>query len=476
MLFEGLMRHDESGNLDLGLAQSFSIDKSQLEYTFTLREAQWSDGGMITAYDVEYSWKRILQMNLHSANSNLMYFIKNAQKYVQNECDLSEVGIHAIDEKTLHVTLENPTPFFLEMLTVSIFKPIPSKIDEMYPNWDADISSELHCSGPFRVKTFKRGVGLILEKNPYYWDEEVVVLEEIELAYLPDCQTQAFLFKNGELDWFGQPLGIFDYDAYDNVGNPEPITQKAVYSSFWIQVNTNHPVLSNKNIRKALSFAINRQEIVHHVMQDHVKEAYTFLPTAFNLEKIPSIEGKTLDEAREAFKNGLEELGITKEAFPSIQLTYVSIGMNKKIAEVIQDQVKDILGVQLSLAQREWKVHLDSVTHGNFQLAELGWFSSYPDPSYFLYLFEDKDCKDNYSRWSNTKYTELIHKLKKEYNSQRRIELIVQLDQILTEEHPVIPIYNSTYSYAKNKHLKNVVLSEMGIIDFKYASLSNEEK
>ena len=474
MLYEGLMSHDELGGLSLGLAESFSINKEQTEYTFILRDACWSNGMPITAYDVEYSWKGVLSHHLFSGNTTLMYFLKNAKKHMQGECKISEIGVKALNEKTLLVILENPTPFFLELLTVSIFKPVPNLIDERRKGWDTSFSQEILTSGPFRIKHYQRGMGLTLEKNPNYWDQEVVSLNEIELVHISDTQTQALLFKNKELDWYGQPIGAFDGDAYANIGQPEPVHHRPVYAVVWLQVNTENPILSNKNIRKALSYAINRQEIVNHVVKKRVVECNTFLPNTHGDEIEPLIV--TEEDARQALEQGLTELGLTKNELPPIELTYVQLGANQKVAEVIQNQVRETLGIQISLMNREWKIFLDAVARGSFQLAEIAWFSSYPDPSYFLYMFQDKGAKNNYSRWENKRYTELTHMLTKEWRNEKRAIIIAELNQIATEEFPVIPLFTTTYSYAMNPRLTNVVISEMGIADFKYAKLVNEEK
>lgn len=468
MLYDGLMRRDEHGNLDCGLAKSFTIDACHKEYTFVLRDAFWSNGDPITAYDVEASWKGALHPQFASSNTSLLFFLKNAKAYTTGECSLDEVGVTALNDKTLHVTLENPTSYFLEMLTISIFKPVQKRIaQEKSLEIDACLAS-----GPFRIKSFRRSVGLTLEKNPLYWDAESVQLDEIEVAYLPDLQTQAYLFKQGELDWIGQPFSSFDHIAYENIGSPEPLQKHDAFAVFWLHVNTEHSLMKNKHVRKAISYAINRGDIVDHVLDRLAHIPDGVLPNSLNTRSESILKDTGPKRAVEVFNQGLQELGMNPNNVPKIELNYVSIGTNSKIAEIIQRQLHDTLGLEVTLKSQDWKVMLDSVKRGHFDLAEFAWYASYPDPSYFFHLFENRGSEVNYSRWEHDEFLLLVKELSQAKTEKYRRELILKLNEILVEELPVIPIYDPVYSFVTSKKVKNVVFSEMGIADFKYVSIS----
>lgn len=473
MLYEGLMTHNEHGDLDFGVASSFEIDKSGTRYLFKLRDCRWSNGDKVTAFDFEYAWINALNPEKPSKSGRSLYTIKNARAYVRKEVGREEVGIKVIDDTTLQITLEQPSPFFIEQLSTIPYMPVYKKRAMAVPGWATLLSREYVSNGPFVIDSFQRSVGLQVKKNPLYWDAQAVHLDRIEVAYVPDNLTQAYLFKNGKLDWLGLPFTAFDYEAFDSLSITHEVQHKEVLGAFWLQMNTTREILSNKNIRKAISCAINREEIAKYVLRSEVIPAFRFLPRGFYVDQKTTLSADVL-QAKEYLAKGLAELGLKKEDIPPLSLSYVLLGSNKSIAEVIQSQLKSRLDLSIDLKQTEWKVHLDNVARGNFDIGQIAWFASYRDPMYFFKMFSRKESTANYSRWENARYKELLILAETTTSDTVRSQIFEEMEQIILDELPVVPIYFSCNPFITSKTLKGVQLNDLGLTSFKYARVLSD--
>ena len=314
MTYDGLMRCLPGGEVEFALAKKIDISSDQLVYTFFLREAFWSDGKPITAYDFEASWKGVLDPP--KACAFLFYPIKNAEKCVKKEVSIDEVGIWAIDEKTLRVVLESSTPYFKKLTAFPTFLTAPSH--------DSNFKT---LNGPFLIQSLLENHEIVLKKNPFYWNQNNVFLDEIHISIIPDESTALEMFENGDLDWLGGPLCPLPPDAIDKLKDKPVFIPNA--ASTICTFNTQGFPFSNPHLRKAFGLSIDREEIVEKVTGAGQVPATSMLPPAFSKQNYPLTNP---EKAKEHFQKALEELGIEAKQLQSLILYYRPTQIEKRLS------------------------------------------------------------------------------------------------------------------------------------------------
>lgn len=459
MLFEGLMRTANDGSLTKALAESYTISADQKKYQFKLREAYWSNGMRVIAEDFEYAWKSIIDPSIPTQGTSDFYPIKNVKAIVRGELPVEHAGVKAIDNRTLLVELENPTPYFLELTATSAFSPVNSILAKQ----NEDVSTV--SNGPFVLKERRMHDRMLLEKNPLYWNQEQVNIDRIEVIIVEDANTQLALFEKNKIDWFGKPFAKLPLDAVPTLKEKnilQTFPERAVY---WYFFNTEKFPFHYQKIRKAFALAINREAIVEHVLKEDEWPA-TSVNRGLSFFQDGDVAG-----ARVLFDEGLEELKLTRQTFPKVKLSYCSIETNHRIAAAVQQQWQQALGIEVELDPQEWTAYYDNLTSGNYQVGGLSWHARVRDPIYNLQLFVYKDDRLNISNWEHPIFQELVEDAIEETNPTKRSDYLTLAEAFLMEEMPVIPIYFLSISYAKNPMLENVYLSEINEIDFSRASM-----
>ncbi|MBI2743319.1 MAG: peptide ABC transporter substrate-binding protein [Chlamydiales bacterium] len=473
MCFEGLMRLGQGSAPELALANQVLISEDGKSYTFTLREASWSDGTPITAMDFEKSWKTILDPSFPSEIGLDLYILKNAKAAREGKLPLDQVGVKAVDARTLQVELSYPHPHFLLMVTSHTFLPVPSHIPEAYPNW-AENEKHYVSSGPFKLKEWKHYNQITLEKNPDYWDAQAVKLNEIQLAIIEDENTELAMFENGELDWAGSPLSQLPIDALPTLMKKKEVNLYDLSGVYYFIFNTREFPFNNVKMRRAFSLAINRQAIIENVTQGRQKPATSLIPPSMWKEEISYFKDADITEARRLFAEALKELNITKSELPSLALSYNTSAAHHKIAQAIQQQWVEAFGVQVHLENKEWKVFLDEVYHHQFQIARMGGIAAINDPADFLEASRYYPSSRNQSQWYSPRYAALMDKSEQTKDAETRKAILREAEKILIEEMPIAPIYFYTGAFLKKPYLKDVFVSELSELDLKHAYLEKE--
>ncbi|WP_194847968.1 peptide ABC transporter substrate-binding protein [Candidatus Neptunochlamydia vexilliferae] len=472
MLYEGLMRLDSNGNVVPALAESVAVSEDRMTYTFTLRNSSWSNGDPVTAYDFEYAWKKSVDPKYAQTGASTFYAIKNVAACLKNEASIDEVGVKSIDDKTLEVELEHPAPYFLYLCTCPTYSPVHKKIDCDHPGWGSTLNPYFISNGPFKLKKWKKGVEISLERNPLYFDAVNVRLSGISVQIIEDPNTQIFLFEKGELDWIGHPFNPLPIDVIGDFQEDGALDCVEAYGVSWYFLNTEQPPFNNKNFRKAVAYAINRKEIIDHVLKLGETPAMGILNGELAVQEKPHFEDGNIMLARKYLKEALKEM--ETEELPSIVLSQRANPLTSRVSQVIQDQLRVALGLKVEIDQVDWPVHLDRVSKGNYEMGEMGWYSLLKDPIYMLDTFRGRHLASNMSRWEHPHYQELLKKSDAEIDPKKRKEYLRQAETLLMEEMPIIPLcFNSQY-YLKNKNLKGVYVSPLKEIDFRYASFSEE--
>jgi len=471
MCFDGLTRLTPQGDVELSLAKSCVISEDGLSYVFTLKEAYWSDGNQLTAYDFEKSWKSLLDPLFPSQGAFLLYPIKHAKQAKAGEVALESVGIKAIDSTTLQIELEHPSPHFFELLTCSCFYPYTDRV--AIHNRACLEKKEGHflSLGPFYIEKYKPQHTISLRKNPHYWDKDRVQLEGIEVFFVSDQNTELSMYEQGELDWVGSPCTSLPTEAMNSLKKRSDFHEYSIPGLYYYAMNTQKPPLSNANIRKALSLAINRRELSEHAIQMNMEPATRLIPMMLRTNTPLTFRDADKEKAKAYFLQGCAELGYKPNNFPKITLSYnAGIGMHFKLVQAIQQEWKETLGINTELATLEWKVYLDSLAQHDFQIARLGIYSPSLDPAFFLELFAYKNGFNNHGGWHHPSFEKLFISAVTTLDANKRLAFIQEAEELFLEEMPIIPLFFYRNSYLKKNSLHNVVLTN-GQLDFKWAKI-----
>ena len=466
--FEGLTRVGKDNKVHEAAAESYTVSEDGKKYTFKIRDNKWSNGDAVTAKDFEFAWKRALDPKTASNYAYQLYYVKGAEAYNKGTGKVEDVGVKAVDDKTLEVELNNPTPFFLELVAFKTYFPVNQKVVEGNEKWAMDAKT-IVGNGPFKMETWEHKSKLIVVKNDNYWDKDNVKLDKIEFSMVEDENTELSMFENGELDWAGSPTSALPTDAIPALKESGKMTTQPIAGTYFYRFNTEKAPFNNAKIRKAFAYAIDRQGLIDNILQAGQLPATGYIPMSMALNKDGYFKDKDLEAAKKMLEEGMKEAGISK--FPAITLSYNTSEGHKKIAEAIQDQWKKNLGVDVKLENKEWKVYLDDVHQGKYQVARAGWLGDFNDPINFLEMFKDKDGGNNDTRWENPKYKELLNQSALEPDLEKRKAILAEAEQILMDEMPIMPIYYYTQSWVKNDKVDGVIIDGLGAVDYKYADI-----
>lgn len=480
MFFEGLSRISKSGDVELALAKDVAISQDGLEYTFHLRKSQWSNGEPVTSFDFAESWKTILDPQFPTDIASQLYPIKNARKAKLGEIGLDQVGIETPDADTLIVQLEQPVPYFIDLVSMPSFFPVPTKIVNANSEW-AFSTDGFVCNGPFMPESWKRSDQIAVIKNPRYWQAKQVHLNRMDLMMI-SADTELRMFETGNLSWAGSPLTIVPYDALDNLKTEGKLQTKPFCATYFFRVNTADLIGDKKNplgspfLRKALAYALNRSEITEHVLQGGQTPAKSLVPPEMGLSEKGYFYDNHPEKARAFLVDALLELDLTLESLEPIKLSYIATNRHAPIVQAVQKQWEKALGIKVELEPLEVKVFFQRLSQKQFQLAACDWTADFNDPINFLEVFKYKSAGVNRTNWENAKYIDLLNQSDLCTDLEERRSLLRQAEQILMEQMPIVPLFHLAQNYLQSDVLQNVSLSSTGQIDFRWAKMSEEKR
>ncbi|GIO09316.1 oligopeptide-binding protein OppA [Brevibacillus reuszeri] len=466
-IFEGLTRLGKDGKIHAAAAESYTVSTDGKIYTFKIRESKWSNGDPVTAHDFEYAWKRALEPKTASNYAYQLYYLKGAEAFNKGTGKAEDVGVKAIDSKTLVVELKNPTPFFTELTAFHTYFPMNKKAVEASVNWAFDAKT-IVGNGPFRMDSWVHKSRLVLVKNVNYWDRGNVNIDKISFSIVDDENIMLNMFNNGELDWAGAPTSDIPLDAGPALLASGKLITKPIAGTYFYRFNTDKAPFNNSKIRKAFAYAIDRQMIMAKIPVGHLP-ATGFVPPSMDLNQDGYFKDNDIEGAKKLLQDGMKEVGITK--LPPITLSYNTSSGHSKIAEEIVAQWKSKLGVDVVLEDKQWKVHLEDVHQGKYQVARAGWLGDFNDPINFLEMFKDKDGGNNDTRWENSKYKELLNQSALEPDLEKRKAILAEAEQILMDEMPIMPIYYYAQSWVQSDKVNGVIIDGLGMADYKYADI-----
>lgn len=471
MLFEGLTRINQEGEAQLAGAEAVSISDDGKTYTFSLRSNRWSNGQAVTSQDYLYAWQSALAPSFPSPMASQLFVIKNAKQIKNGELPPEHLGVSTPSSHELVVELEEPTPYFLELAASATCLPLPLNIDEDNPNWAQQTGPGFPCNGPFTLASWDQGNEMRLKKNPYYWNSQEVHLNQVTLLIGGDLQTSLNLFERNELDWVGSPLSGLPPDSLQHLKKQHLAHFKPIAGTHWYFFNVDRFPFQNKKIRKAFSLAVNRHSLIHHLLQGEQPPACGILPPTMRSNPLPSLDGKA-EDAKQMLMKGLKEMDLqTPKDLGKITLTYSRGEIGQKVAEAIQQQWKQVLGVEVELLGLEGKTFFQTRSSRDFQICSGNWLGDYNDPSNFLDLFESKDLSTNHTNWESAHYQTLLTQARSAKTPAERKLALEQAEQFFLSEMPLIPLYHISLSYVKRGYVKDVTLTPTGFIDLSTANI-----
>ncbi|MBX7065669.1 MAG: peptide ABC transporter substrate-binding protein [Parachlamydiales bacterium] len=441
MIYEGLTRCVPGGSVELALAERVEIKDNF--YVFHLRNAYWSDGNPITAFDFERSWKEII--GGPSPCAFLFYSIKNAEKCARGEGGIEDVGVRARDARTLVVELERPTPYFYSLTA--------------FPSFLAAPKEQEIVNGPYRIEKIVHNSEIVLKKNERFWNRENIHIDQIHISIVPDEMTALQMFERGDLDWIGASLSPLPPDAIEKLGDQIQYIPSA--ASTICTFNTQQFPFQNKNLRKAFSLSINRNEI-----EEAQIPARSILPPVFSCQSfyLHDPEGAVL-----YFEKGLQELGIERQDLEKLTLYFRSTQTEKRLAQTLQKQWKELFGITIQLAQLDFKTHAQKLQTKDYQISLASWIAQFEDPISILDRFKHSDHLKNYAGWENKAY---IACLAASSISDNRIKLLAEAESILSDEAPITPIYHWSSPFLCSPRIKRMAASPCGGILFERFELN----
>jgi len=472
---EGLYRMDKSGKP--ALAGATSVDKSDdgLTLTYHLRDAKWSNGDPVTANDYVYGWQRTNDPKTASQYAYLFSGIKNADEIQKGDKPVADLGVKAIDDKTLEVTLDRPMPQLESVMTMATFEPQNKKFVDKVGKKYGTASKYTISNGPFVMKGWTGSNNKIsLVKNKDYWDANTVKTPKINIQTIKDQNTGYNLYKSKKVDYT-----TLSPDQYKASKNKKDYTVISQASTAYIEFNENKKPLDNTNIRKALSKSIDRSTMSSKILGGGGKPAYSL--TATKLAKDPNsgkdfatvaadkdVSGYDLKEAKKLWKQGLKETGKKK-----VSLQYLTDDTDgaKRSAQFIQSQMEKLPGLKVTIKTVPFKQRISLSDDKKFDMVNTIWGGDYADPSTFLDLYTS-DSSFNNGSWKNADYDKLMSDAKTtDVNDEnKRYEDYAKAEKLLQEDAAIAPVYYQAKPSLLNKSVKDVVSNTTGApFDWKWA-------
>ncbi|MCD8022536.1 MAG: peptide ABC transporter substrate-binding protein [Lachnospiraceae bacterium] len=462
-------------------AESVEISDDDLVYTYHLREdAYWSDGVAVTAHDYEYGWKRLLNPEYAYDYASFIYNVVGAEEYNTGTGSVDDVQAVAVDDYTFQVTLKIPDATFESKLVATPLYPTREDLAEAAgDNWGSDWTLCVY-NGPFCMSELVEDNKMVWTKNEYYWDKDNTGLDSINWYVVSEDSTASTMFDNGELDLL-QTSGDYSikYQSKAEAGEIQLITTDypgTVVLCYDFLNNGASGLRGNLNIRKALCYSVNREEMIDAVYGRY-EPAYGYVSPAitFNDQSYRSLVEEPLKEVVETyvddtdalqalFQEGLDELGIDS-ALSDITITYLSYGStveDSAVREYLQQTWQNKLGIQVSLnTVGDYTLFKAERDAGNFDIYSSGWWSDYNDPLDYLSTFYT-GIYSSYGNYSNSEYDALIDSLNGETDTDTRLAIYEQAENLLFEDCAMIPIYYTTKEYFLQNWVQNFRWSSFG--------------
>lgn len=483
-MFEGLYKWVDDGNgnatLALGQASDVQVNDDKTVYTFTIREdAKWSDGKAVTANDFVYAWQRLVDPATAADYSYMADILLNANEIMAGEADKATLGVEAVDERTLVVTLHTPCPYFEEIMAFPALMPVrQDMIEAGGDQWTFSIDTYVG-NGPYKMESWEHGANIRIVKSETYYDYAKLGPQAINFKLMDDANAIYAAYQSGELN-FIEEVPVAEIPALLESGE---LDIDPYIGTYYVCFQTQKAPFDDVRVRKAFSLTIDRNYIVEQITQTGQVPATGFVPSGINDaqgasgDDFRTVGGDYMDVSKEAYAANCEEARrllaeagyANGEGFPVVEYLYNTSESHKAIGEALQQMWQTELGVTVNLVNQEWNTFLQTRKEGNYSIARNGWIADYNDPMSFLDMWMTGGG-NNDAQYSNAKYDDLIKQAKATNDPAERMKLMHEAEDILMGEDVV---HAAIYFYT-NKNMsqgfKGMYYTPLGYYFFTYAT------
>ena len=441
-LFEGLVISDVDGHPVPGVAEKWE-NKDGKVWTFHLRkDAKWSNGEPVTAGDFVYSWRRLADPNTASPYSSYLQYghLANIDDIIAGKKPTSDLGVKALDDHTLEVTLDEPVPYFYKLLVHSSMSPVPQSAIEKYnEKWTQP--GNIISNGAYKLKDWVVNERIVLDRNPQYWDNGKTVINEV--TYLPIASevTDVNRYRSGEIDmtYNTMPIELF-HKLKKEI--PAEVRVSPYLCTYYYELNNQRAPFTDPRVRTALKLGMDRDIIVNKVKNQGDLPAYGFTPPYTDGAKLTEPEwfGWSQEKRNEEAKKLLAEAGYTKDKPLTFNLLYNTSDLHKKLAIAASSIWKKNLGVDVKLENQEWKTFLDSRRQGNYDVARASWCADYNEPTSFLNS-KKSNSSNNYTGYKSAEFDKIVEAALDAGSEEQRAELYNKAEQQMDKDSALVPVY-----------------------------------
>jgi len=437
-LYEGLVAEDAHGGVTPGVAESWFVSDDGLRYTFTLRSnARWSNGDPVTAGNFVSGLRRVAEPTTLSVYASLLESIQNFAEVKSGEVPAAELGVVAIDDRTLVIHLHTPNAYFLGLLAMTVSFPLHGDGSDSAQFEDP---AEFVGNGAYVLRERNIGSVVKLQRNEHYWGASTVKTHYIEYIPIVDEVAEFNMYRAGELDVTGTIPTSHIEQAKNELAVEVRVAPSLAF--YYLAFDLTEPPLDDPKLRQALSMAIDREQLVA-VLGRGEQPAYAVVPPGVANYDPSGYRWKdqTKTERHDQARALYASAGFGNENPLTLKYMYDAGGIHENVALVVSAMWRDTLGVVVDLEKREWKYFLDTRDHrSEWQVMRFSWFGDYNDASTFLNIFLSESAQ-NLPRYANTGYDGLIDSASQSTDLEARAALLRQAEEMLIEEYPIAPLY-----------------------------------
>ena len=451
----GLVTTDANGKTIPAMAESWdNVDNK--EWMFKLRDAKWSNGDPVTAEDFVYGMRRLV--NPDTAAPYASYLgdarVLNAEKIVNGEMPVESLGVEAIDDKTLKITLTESVPYFVDMLFhTSTFPVHKATVEKFGDKWTQP--ENIVVNGPYKISSWRVNDEIVLTRNPTYFDNANTKINTVKILPISDAKAALARYKAGDIDVAAVPGDLLESMQKEMPG--EIIKTGNLCTSYYIY-NNEKPPFNDVKVRRAVAIALDRDILTKKVSQRGETPAYQFTPTAMANQKpfVPDWSKLSKDERNAKVKALLAEAGYSDSKPLEFELLYTTNDDNKKLAVATSSLLQNALGsVKVNMVNKEWKTFLATTKSGDFDMARYVWCGDYNEPSTFLNILKTGNS-NNIGKYSSPDFDAIMSQtLKAGVTADQRAELYYQAEAILDRDMPQLNMDHSVSVSAYKPYLIN---------------------